>query len=303
MRIPREIRKSVAFIGYSDIAGKKFFAGTGFMLIRGVAPEGGLAYFVTAKHVIDGIRDKGCDSVSVRFNFRDGTAQWVDGIPLTEWHTHPTDKSVDVSVMRVPGGLHALADVETFPLDRCVSSEIIEKYEIGIGNELFFPGLFVNHVETRQNIPIVRAGNIAAMVEEKVNTTAFGPIDAYLVEVRSIGGLSGSPVFVHLGAFRVKDGKVMHSPNDHGIFFLLGLMHGHWNSNGITDLDTATPLSDQNGDARINMGIGIVVPAEKIIEVIGGPAIREKDDKEIEAHRASRLPIEDSVDNEESPFT
>ena len=58
--------------------------------------------------------------------------------------------------------------------------------------------------------------NIAMIPDEPV-TTSLGDIKAYLVEARSIGGLSGSPAFVReTGA----EGT--------GSFYLLGLMHGHW---------------------------------------------------------------------------
>jgi hypothetical protein len=56
-------------------------------------------------------------------------------------------------------------------------------------------GLFKSHYGEQRNIPIIRIGNIAALPEEPVQTHYCGPTDAYLVEVRSIAGLSGSPVF------------------------------------------------------------------------------------------------------------
>jgi len=43
-------------------------------------------------------------------------------------------------------------------------------------------------------------GNIAAMPEELIEVRDFGMMQAYLVESRSLGGISGSPVFVHVPA-------------------------------------------------------------------------------------------------------
>jgi hypothetical protein len=53
-----------------------------------------------------------------------------------------------------------------------------------------------------QNVPIVRVGNFASYPAEQIQT-GFGRMDAFLIEARSIGGLSGSPVFVHIGNVRV----------------------------------------------------------------------------------------------------
>ena len=75
MIVPDEIRKCVVFIGYSKADGSRVMAGTGFMVARPLhedAPIGGgsthlsFAYLLTAKHVIDSVRDKGLSEVFVR---------------------------------------------------------------------------------------------------------------------------------------------------------------------------------------------------------------------------------------------
>lgn len=71
-----------------------------------------------------------------------------------------------------------------------------------LGDEVFFSGLFYPHSGTRRNIPIVRIGNVAALLEEPVLNRNGVPMDLYLMESRSIGGLSGSPVFVDLAALK-----------------------------------------------------------------------------------------------------
>jgi len=50
-------------------------------------------------------------------------------------------------------------------------------------------------------------------------------------------------------------------------------MHGHFDSQ-FFPLDVS---EDAMGKAGINMGIGIVVPVDKILEVIGHPAIQALD--------------------------
>jgi hypothetical protein len=79
-------------------------------------------------------------------------------------------------------------------------------------------------------MPIVRHGNVAMLPTEQVQTD-LGYTDAYLVEVRSIGGLSGSPVFVrHTIGFPVQrtDGSSDMAFANGPATTLLGLMHGHW---------------------------------------------------------------------------
>jgi len=103
----------------------------------------------------------------------------------------------------------------------------------------------------------VRVGNLAALDEENVET-AMGPLDAYLIEARSVGGLSGSPVFLNLGTSRYKKGQQVTSHRG-PIILLLGLIHGHF------DVPFAQVVADAESlgltPEKINTGIAIVTPA------------------------------------------
>ena len=128
-------------------------------------------------------------------------------------------------------------------------------------------GLFIRHSGKKKNIPIIRAGNIAAMPEEPLYSNAFGDMDAYLIELRSLGGLSGSPVFLHLyGTRRMKDGSNVMALGGHQ-FYLLGLLHGHWDLDSAIQ-DVITEDYQQEDKEKINTGIGISIPSIKILEAL-----------------------------------
>ena len=107
------------------------------------------------------------------------------------------------------------------------------------------------------------------MMPDEPVPTSVGLIDGYLIEARSIGGLSGSPVFVResvtLGI---------------GSFYLMGLMHGHWD----IPLENKNDTIDAVGvNGAVNMGIAIVVPIRKILEVINRQELvdmRRREDEE-----------------------
>jgi hypothetical protein len=100
-------------------------------------------------------------------------------------------------------------------------------------------------------------------------------MEVYLAEGRSIGGLSGSPVFVRPTTRIVGLGNEQGPQAVFGMggFRFLGLMRGHWDF----------PLGVQVGQAEaVNMGISIVVPAKKILETLYHPelvALRDKQDE------------------------
>ena len=64
-----------------------------------------------------------------------------------------------------------------------------------VGDEVATVGLYTSHHGHTKNIPVVRVGHISMLPDEPVMSTR-GYVEAYLVEVRSIVGLSGSPVYI-----------------------------------------------------------------------------------------------------------
>lgn len=288
MLVPDEVRKCVVFLLYNDKNHGTVYAGTGFFI--GVPTELlDFFYMVTAKHVIVSIQQKSVDNkVLIRMNDKQGGTKVVV-TDASQWISHPTDSSVDVSILGFAPPPELL-DYISIPITMITTEEIIRRESIGLGDEVFITGLFVNRAGKTRNIPIVRAGNIAAMPEEKIDTMAFASIDAYLIESRSIGGLSGSPVFVHLGWVRNVDGQIKFASSPIGIFYLLGLMHGHWDRDERAD-DNIT--EDIDG-GKVNMGIAIVVPATKILEIINQPELVERRQAEMDVVKKKQLPVEDT---------
>ena len=149
--------------------------------------------------------------------------------------------------------------------------------DLGVGNEVAFAGLFIKHHGKKQNEPILRFGNISAMPGEPVSTQYGGidvEIEAYLIESRSVGGLSGSPVFVDPGLFRITDDGQARRWRDTGDpgGYLLGVMHGHWDAPkeaAEVDAEDAAEV-DHFGISKeyINMGIAVVTPIDKLLKLI-----------------------------------
>jgi hypothetical protein len=258
MRVPDEVLMCVAYLGLptTDAEGRPAMqpGATAFFVNMPSTVEGNtFVYLVTARHVAEKIQGR---EFMLRANLRDGGAFFGQGDAETKWRYHPSDDSVDVAVTSwVPP---ESVEYKAVPVSMFLDDNIIRDEQIGPGDEVFATGLFVRLVGRERNLPIVRTGNIAMMPSEPV-PTGLGPMDAYLIEARSLGGLSGSPAFVH----RVRS------------FHFLGLMHGHWD------------VPDRQG--AVNMGIAIVVPARKILEVLEQPLLQAARQKHDEGLRAAAL--------------
>jgi hypothetical protein len=255
----------VVFLAYRMASGEMRFLGSAFFLGRapegylgGVAPASGLQ-LVTAKHLIDRVRKRGLGHIFIRVNAKSGNSAWVM-TEISSWRFHPSDPSVDVATL--PMGVLPEWDHIVVPTAAAFNAEQTSRHEIALGEEVFIVGLFRHHRGKKRNIPIVRVGNLAALDEEKVQV-ADGSIDAYLIEARSLGGLSGAPVFLNLGAVRNVSGQIIASRGPGPIVLLLGLVHGHYDVD-VSKIDAQA--EEELTPERINTGIAIVVPIAKILE-------------------------------------
>ena len=106
----------------------------------------------------------------------------------------------------------------------------------------------LHHVPGEKTImPIARFGNLALIPAEPIPWKGKF-IEAYLLESRSIGGLSGSPVFAK-----------MPTKKSESSFCLLGVLRGHWD------------------ERDVNVGIAAVTPAIKVAEILSKPElVRER---------------------------
>jgi hypothetical protein len=273
VRIADKLLKCVGFVSRyepDDESGSRLrFGGTAFIV--GVMMEGkvGLAHLVTAKHVAEAIEP---GEAVIAMNTK-------DGMPLSlrtgnqKWFYHPTEKdSVDVAVMPFGSPRFNEYDIEWIPEEVFATDQRIADFEIGLGDELFIIGLFTRFFGRTTLTPIVRTGNIAMIPKETLPIEGFGEMEVYLAEGRSIGGLSGSPVFVRntVKTLMQTAGGKPTAMAGLGGSHLLGLVHGHWD----------IPLSFTPAQAEaVNMGVSIIVPAKKILETLHSPelsALRRK---------------------------
>ena len=296
MQVPDEVRKCVVFLMCQKADGM-YPVGTAFFVgWPSQVPGKQYTYLVTAKHVIDGIRTHGTDGkVYIRANLRAGGFGTL-ATPEENWRGPDEREPEYIDIAVLPWVPNKEIDYAIAPLSMFVSDEI--RQAIDLGDELFMIGLFVNHYGRERNIPVVRVGNLAGMPEEAVQTD-HGPMQAYLAETRSLGGLSGSPTFVMLGGQRLRRGGGMVITA--GIqFHLLGVMRGHWDAE-LEPADTVLDAADHR--ELVNMGIAIVIPSEKIVKVIDQDDLREQRQRLDAQAIASSLPTADTADSDRPEMT
>jgi hypothetical protein len=149
-------------------------------------PGLGHLYAITNKHILD----RGFHVL--RLTKKSGG---IDTVPTRpeDWIRHP---KCDVAVIAIEFS-HEDFQWWSVGTDLFITHEIIETYNIGLGDEAFLIGRLVTHAGKQKNAPISRFGNVSLMADpsEPIRCQDYEQ-EGFLVECRSLSGFSGSPVFV-----------------------------------------------------------------------------------------------------------
>lgn len=172
---------------------------------------------------------------------------------------------------------------------------------IGPGTDAATIGLFHKYYGTGRNIPIVRLSGIAAIPREPIPLGEYGEHPMMIIEPRSFGGLSGSPVFGILRGYEnMKIGEEsLRKAQRRGIdtkveltweeqYYLLGIIHGHWD----VPVWTVTML-DIMGLRKVNQGMSLATPIVALQALLDEERFREERERRREILRNANLPTPD----------
>lgn len=268
MRIPNELLHSVCFlcVKYQE---QYQAIGTAFF-VKFSKDEFDFCHLFTAKHIIDEVKKQGYETLYARLN-KYGTG--VEYEKLGDINSWLLTEDIEVDIAFLPFLLdQSKFEAKTIPLEMIANENIMKTRAIGIGDDLFSIGLFTQRKGNKRNIPIVRTGIISAMPTEPLLSKFGDEIYFYLAELRSISGLSGSPVFVYLDKTRI---YIPNSPEKNDFeFYLLGVMRGHWDAKNYNDIE---PLGDESKQViePLNTGIAMITPASYILAFLESPQMVE----------------------------
>lgn len=267
--------------------------GTGFFVsVESKYTSMAYVYAVTCKHVIVGEKTKRPAPI-IRLTLRDGKPDVLPTGSL-HWVSHSKD---DVSAAFL--GIIDLqsADFTAIPSDRLLTVEQTHNRMKAIrpGVQCFMVGRFMGDDGKRRNSPTVRLGHLAKMPAQLMEHPAVHMQQSFLVEMHTIGGFSGSPVFIHVGHF------------SSGITKLLGVDWGHLPMEEKVMVRTkgkhgsSKPLSDNGTETYVvtNSAMSVVVPAWKLWELLDGRVLggtrRNEEQRMAEAENHPKVVL-DSAD-------
>lgn len=265
MQIPDELLKTVAYVAYKDRkaeycwAGSVFFVGSPDPLVNGRCNR---VFAVTALHVIEGICHlRPNETIYLRVNLKTGGFKWIP-TKLTDWHWIEGGE-VDVAITE--RGIPPELDHLVMPFHGCCPVSHLASHHYGIGGDVYMIGLYVRQPGEEKNIPIARVGNIASVIPQTLKIRNYKQTRGILIEARSFGGLSGSPVFARFEPVYSVDGKtILRSGATNR---LIGLVHGHHDLD-IQQSSRRKKVIPKSALDKLNTGIAVVVPLEEIVNTI-----------------------------------
>ena len=216
-------------------------------------------YAVTNSHVLVG------EDAVIRVNVKGSK---VDFIP-TKTSVWARSEDADLAVHPMDVG-EDVYDQVAIGTEWFINHGRIATKGMGHGDECFVIGRFINHDGKQRNKPTTRFGCISAMPDpnEGIFNKHIGkPMEAFLVECRTIPGYSGSPVFVHIppgSVHRVKN-EIQETKKPRGPW-LLGLVCASLQT--YEDVKQKRNLADTPYVSEMTTGMLLVVPAWHLTNLI-----------------------------------
>lgn len=219
-----------------------------------------IEYAVTAAHVVNNTHTD--QNLFIRVNTFDGRKKDIPA-PVSSWKFHPhTDVAACPIDWPDDADAHKL-DIMTIPVAHLPKSGDDSRLKIVEGEEVFIVGMLNKFPGSQRIQPIVRTGTIALMPHEKIGVNFRGgteEVNAYLLEMISWAGLSGSPVI----AYPQRDPRNPRSMDFLTPYIVLGLVHGALEE----EEDAKVGRNRSIESIKLGMGIAVAIPGEDIYEVL-----------------------------------
>jgi hypothetical protein len=206
------------------------------------------------------------------------------------WTSHQDEDDVAVFHMGIHDAFH---DFRVLGPVYLLNRALMTRLEIGLGDEIVSVGRLISHDGKQRNQPAVRFGHLSMMPGEPVAVRRERPRrrlvkqESFLVDGRSMGGYSGSPVLVWK-----PPGELAGQPNARQRiwqttkqeWWLLGISWGYlferW---PVIDKKTWEPIVGMMIEATSGGMMG-VVPCWKLISLLNQPSLVEQRAKKERAH-------------------
>jgi hypothetical protein len=214
-----ELQNSAFYLyGLDPKSGKKAGpTGTGIVVVRAANTPAPMAHHYAVANWHVAVRGASI----IRFNTRDGNHRFIEKEP-TDWEFVPGGH--DLAACDITEDIRETDDILVQAERSFLTPAIINKFKIGIGEDVFMIGMFADNHGGARNVPAGRFGNLSMLASDQAPVEIENDTKqpSHLVDMRSRGGFSGSPVFIYRTPYSDLSSPTMHRVDDDRTGFLLG---------------------------------------------------------------------------------
>ena len=283
-----------------NIGGTGFFAS---LLSTLIPTKIRYVYAVTNWHVAV----KGGCSV-IRVNTKDGKTSVLEYAP-EDWEFDENGDDLAILPIQIDFGLYKIS---TVPLNSYIpTKEQALEMDVGIGDDVFMIGRFIDHDGGTTNLPAARFGNISVM-PAPIRQPNGNIRDSYCLDLHSRSGYSGSPVFVYRTpgnnlAETMETGAVL---KPRFFLFLLGIHWGQfpeeWEIKDKTTLSEAASLKIEGKVISGLSGMTCVLPSTRLIDLLNKENLKSRRDAgdaywQTKFANDNSTPVAESVSSNDNP--
>ncbi|WP_155254946.1 hypothetical protein [Mycobacterium intracellulare] len=269
MYVQPEMRRCVCFV-CANIGGQLTPVGTAFFLAVAKPPVQ-YVVVVTALHVLANVQKQAADGTNfvnsddgktfLRVNTKDGGFKVVEVTEDQWFKPDMSEEIVDIAFcpwQELPSASEF--DFLSVGTDLAATKDVMESKQIGLGSELAFAGLFVNHHGRKRNEPIVRFGNISGIPAEPSPRESATSRHTWSSHGRWEASVDHP--FSWTSEYWIVD-NVRQERSGGNLVYLLGVVNAHFD----VFVENAT-TGDRALDEHVNKGIAVVTPIDKVLRVI-----------------------------------
>lgn len=286
---PDYLKTATFLVEDGDPASTVFFIRVPLWNLR--VPSGYDYFAVTTKHSVEDIE------VAIRFNLKRGGMHDEPTNP-GDWILHP---ETDVAILPIefPLDEYDLMFIDTYEIsaerDYLISvvddprsgrtvnppDEKLLLHRYGVGDEVYSIGLFPGRGITQ---PAARFGHISLSPAPGEKIIAYVgrhgeiPIDAFLIEIATMKGQSGSPVFLRPWVREERDKpRPLWEYN-----FLVGMIQGFY------PVEHDARIQGRKFKLTVDTGLGIVIPSQSIIEMLMEDSLVKRREEKLQKMREEK---------------
>jgi hypothetical protein len=213
----------------------------------------------------------------IKLNNEDGGISIIETEPI-EWEFIP--RKDDIAVIPFGDLYDEKYKITVIQTKLFATESVIRDKGIGIGDNVYMIGRFIDYDGEITNQPALRFGNISIMpVPIKQEATGYMG-ESYCIDLHSRTGFSGSPIFIYRTPGNNFDEKIIHL--DERFQYLLGIHWGQFPEEWEIIMKDKLPKTEKRAFITKGKyvkglsGMTCVIPAQKILDVLNLPALKKQ---------------------------